>query len=212
MLSGLPWDALDTTDDLSGTGILNDRWNILGSPSNIVTGTAAPVPCFGINGSKFAASGTGCTVVPALANLPSQCLTATGAAASNPSVAAANNATGELGALGCYVQNGTAIVPAAQGTYGNMGRNVLRAQPFRETDVSITKTWKFGERLTAQFRAEFFNIFNAVEFSNPGQNSATANLASPAQFGAATSTPNTFSFIFGSGGPRTAQLGLKFLF
>jgi TonB dependent receptor-like, beta-barrel len=212
ILSGIPFNAQDTTDDLSGTGILQDRWNILGDPGNLVTGTAAPVPCYGITGSKFAASGTGCTIVPAVANLPAQCLTAAGAAASNPSVPAANNAMGELGALGCYFQNGTALVPAAQGTYGNMGRNVLRGRPFKETDLSITKTWKFGERFTTQFRAEFFNIFNAVEFSNPGQSSATGNLASPAQFGAASSTPNTFSFIFGSGGPRTAQLGLKFLF
>jgi hypothetical protein len=66
--------------------------------------------------------------------------------------------------------------------------------------------------MAVQFRAEFFNIFNAVEFSNPGQSTATANLAAPATFGSSSSTPNTFSFIFGSGGPRTAQLGLKFLF
>jgi hypothetical protein len=212
ILSALPFNAQDSTDDLSGTGVNQDRWNILGDPGNFVAGTAAPIPCFGITGSKFAASGTGCTIVPAVANLPAQCVTAAGAAANNPSVPAANNAMGELAALGCYFQNGTAMVPAAQGTYGNMGRNVLRGRPFKETDFSVTKTWKFGERLTTQFRAEFFNIFNAVEFSNPGQNTATANLAAPATFGSASSTPNTFSFIFGSGGPRTAQLGLKFLF
>ena len=112
ILSALPFNAQDTTDDLSGTGINQDRWNILGDPGNLVTGTAAPVPCFGITGSKFAASGTGCTIVPAVANLPTQCLTAAGAAASNPAVPAANNAMGELGLLGCYFQNGTAIVPA----------------------------------------------------------------------------------------------------
>jgi hypothetical protein len=133
----------------------------------------------------------------------------------NTTQAAANgsyNALAALANLGCYFQNGTAIAPAAQGTYGNMARNVLRGQPFKETDLSITKTWKFGERLTTQFRAEVFNVFNAVEFSNPGQSTATANLAAPATFGSASSTPNTFSFIFGSGGPRTMQLGLKFLF
>jgi hypothetical protein len=52
-------------------------------------------------------------------------------------------------------------------------RNVLRGRPFKETDPSITKAWKFNERLSAQFRAEFLNIFNAVEFSNPGQSTAT---------------------------------------
>ncbi len=93
-----------------------------------------------------------------------------------------------------------------------MARNALRDQAFRETDLSVTKTWKFKESMAVQFRAEVFNIFNAVEFTNPGQSSTSGNLASPTAFGAATSTPNTFSFIFGSGGPRTAQLGLKFLF
>ena len=41
ILSALPFNAQDGTNDLSGTGILQDRWNIVGSPSNIVAGTAA---------------------------------------------------------------------------------------------------------------------------------------------------------------------------
>lgn len=154
----------DLTDDLSGTGVNQDRWNIFGDPNNLVAGTAAPIPCFGIapgpnnlSGSNFAKPGTGCTVVPAgsgvlgsqslVANLPAECLIAAGVSDTNPSVPAANNGYGELVTLGCYLQNGTAIAPTAQGTYGNMGRNVLRGQPFKETDLSITKTWKFGERL-----------------------------------------------------------------
>ena len=67
--------------------------------------------------------------------------------------------------------------------------------------------------MSAQFRAEFFNIFNAVEFSNPGPIDAQPRTWRRRQPSAPpASTPNTFSFIFGSGGPRTAQLGLKFLF
>jgi len=227
MLSALPFNAQDSTDDLSGTGVNQDRWSILGSASNLEPGTAAPIPCFAVAGSKFAtATGNPCTVVAAptgavkgtsafVSNMPSQCIAAASAEPSNPSVPANDaNATGiaALGNLGCYFQNGTALVPAAQGTYGNMPRNTLRGSPFRETDLNITKTWKFNETKSVQFRAEFFNIFNAVEFSNPGQSTATANLAAPATFGSSSSTPNTFSFIFGSGGPRTAQLGLKFLF
>jgi len=88
-----------------------------------------------------------------------------------------------------------------------MGRDVLRGHSFKETDMSITKSWKFSERLTAQFRGEFFNIFNDVEYAT-----ANTNLAAPATFGRSTSTPNTFSLIFGNGGPRTVQLGLKLLF
>jgi hypothetical protein len=55
--------------------------------------------------------------------------------------------------------------------------------------------------------SEFFNIFNAAEYNFPN-----SNLASPSTFGAATSTPNTASLIFGNGGPRTVQLGLKLIF
>jgi hypothetical protein len=229
MLSGLPFNAADTSDDLSGTGINQDRWNILGSPKNFKAGTAAPIPCFGVPNSTFATSGA-CTIVAAgtstkgtpsfVSNMPAQCLTAaTTASVSNgglwnvssnslvPTSDRAYNGLAALGSFGCYFQNGSAIVPAAQGTYGAMGRNVLTDHPFRETDLSITKSWKFNERLSAQFRGEFFNVFNAVEFAVPA-----GNLASPATFGAAATTPNLASLIFGNGGPRTVQLGLKLLF
>ena len=92
-----------------------------------------------------------------------------------------------------------------------MGHNVLRGHAYKETDFSVTKSWKFQERLTAQFRAEIFNLFNEVNYATPYQ-TTNSNLAAPANFGRATSTPNTFSFIFGSGGPRTMQLALKLIF
>ena len=214
VLSALPFDALDSTDDLSGTGINNDRWSILGSPSNIKAGTAGPIPCFGVGGSTFTPTSNpgsnGCIQVASVASFPQACQTAAANEATNPNIPAGTpNATGlqALASLGCYYQNGTALVPAAQGTYGNMGRDVLRGHSFKETDMSITKSWKFSERLTAQFRGEFFNIFNDVEYAT-----ANTNLAAPATFGRSTSTPNTFSLIFGNGGPRTVQLGLKLLF
>src|SRR5205807_1151255 len=128
ILSALPFNAQDSTNDLSGTGVSQDRWNILGDPGNFVAGTAAPIPCFGVTNSSFAKSGA-CTVVATVSSLPAQCVTAASAAATNPAVIAAGdaNATGlqALGNFGCYFQNGTAMAPAAQGTYGNMGRNVL---------------------------------------------------------------------------------------
>jgi hypothetical protein len=50
------------------------------------------------------------------------------------------------------------------------------------------------ERLRLQFRAEFFNAFNNVNFSNPGSSFDTAN------FGRSTGTQNA---------QRSIQLGLK---
>ena len=146
-----------------------------------------------------------------MSGFPVQCVNAAAGGATNSALPAADNPYGELATLGCYLENGTAISPAGQGTYGDMPRNVLRGQPFKETDLSITKSWRFRERLTAQYRAEFFNIFNSVEYATPYL-TTNSNLASPANFGRSLSTPNTFSFIFGSGGPRTMQMALKLIF
>ena len=38
-----------------------------------------------------------------------------------------------------------------------MGRNIFRDTGFKNVDLSVAKNWKLGERLAAQFRAEFFN-------------------------------------------------------
>ena len=58
-------------------------------------------------------------------------------------------------------------MPPAIGTFGTTGRNVFRDSGFRNWDVSVFKTFVFKERLTAQFRAEFFNVLNHPNFANP---------------------------------------------
>jgi hypothetical protein len=44
--------------------------------------------------------------------------------------------------------------------FGNLGRNVVIGPGFNNTDFSITKNTTLGERLSAQFRVEFFDLFN----------------------------------------------------
>jgi hypothetical protein len=73
--------------------------------------------------------------------------------------------------------------------------------------MSVTKGWKFKERLTAQFRAEFFNILNHTYFSQPA-----SDPSSPTNFGQAQSEPIQGNPIVGNGGPRQVQLGLKLIF
>ena len=65
------------------------------------------------------------------------------------------------------------------------------------------------EGITAQFRAEFYNLTNSTQFFTPN-----ASLNSPSTFGASNATPDVGvnSPIVGTGGPRKVQLGLKFLF
>jgi hypothetical protein len=87
-------------------------------------------------------------------------------------------------------------------------------------DLSVTKLFKIKERLTAQFRAEFFNIFNHPNIANPfggpgGDNTYTdPTAAAGASFGFRPTTPDVVSSnpVLGSGGARAMQLGLKILF
>jgi len=60
------------------------------------------------------------------------------------------------------------MIPPAFGTFGTAGRNIFPSYPFRNWDMSVYKDWKIQERLTVQFRAEFFNVLNHPQFANPG--------------------------------------------
>jgi hypothetical protein len=51
------------------------------------------------------------------------------------------------------------------GHYGNMGRNVLRLNSLTQFDWIILKNTAINESVTAQFRAEFFNVFNNTAFA-----------------------------------------------
>lgn len=82
------------------------------------------------------------------------------------------------------------------GTYGNSGRGILSGPAFSNTDFSIIKNIPITERYRLQFRSEFFNVFNQVNFSNPDQ----------------TVTDGTFGEINGANSGRVIQFGLKLFF
>jgi len=88
------------------------------------------------------------------------------------------------------------FVRNAIGTYGNSGRGILLGPRAFTTDLSLIKDTNITERAKVQFRAEFFNLFNNVNFSNPG-----GTLGNP-NFGRITSAAD----------PRILQLALKFMF
>jgi hypothetical protein len=107
--------------------------------------------------------------------------------------------------------NGTAIA-GAQGTdIGNVGRNVLRGPRQTNVDFSIIRRFHISESKNIEFRAEFFNLFNHVNFANPvsnlnaatGLNLDTGQITNPGDFGRITSTSNN---------PRLIQFALKLNF
>ncbi len=94
--------------------------------------------------------------------------------------------------------NPAAFTANALGTFGNSGKNILRAPTINTADASLAKNWKFYERYGLQFRWEAFNVFNHTSYSTPNNNPTTSN------FGQITS--------IGPIPPRVMQGALKFTF
>jgi hypothetical protein len=53
------------------------------------------------------------------------------------------------------------------GAFGDAGRNSLRGPGFFQSDVSVAKTIPMKERVSLQFRADIFNLFNIVNLDLP---------------------------------------------
>ena len=210
-MSAFPWNAIDSGNDISGTGELNDRWDLFGNARNFTPGGRSPLPCYGYGAvSNPYVPGTASSfskVSNCSQSVPAACVTA---AQQIPTGPTGQTGLQALGTYGCYMQGGAVIVPPAQGTFGTMGRDVLRGKGFNQWDVSLTKNWKFGERYTLQFRTESFNLFNHVNYISAG--AFTGSLSAPAAFGQAPSTPDGGNPVIGSGSPREIQLGAKFIF
>jgi hypothetical protein len=85
----------------------------------------------------------------------------------------------------------------SQRTYGTLPRNALRGPSRTNFDFAVAKsTPLIKEKLTAEFRVEFFNILNHAEFVNPDTNITSGT------FGQVTDTYN----------PRIIQLALRLKF
>lgn len=86
---------------------------------------------------------------------------------SNPTAAYFNTSAFSNAGLTCS----SAAVAAGAGTYGTTPRNVLRGPGRVNMDLAMAKSTPLaGERLKLVLRAEFFNVFNNVEFSDPSTN------------------------------------------
>ncbi|HMC29387.1 MAG TPA: TonB-dependent receptor, partial [Candidatus Angelobacter sp.] len=59
-----------------------------------------------------------------------------------------------------------ACVPGTQ-HFGNLRRNAFIGPDFKNFDFALAKDTKLNERLTMQFRADIYNLFNHANFSNP---------------------------------------------
>jgi hypothetical protein len=220
-----PWQTYDPNDNFSGTGENTDRWNISGNPADFSSGKNSfpdctvnqpPAPAAAL---PFATGNVFCTVTTPYGGITTPATAA--------QVSACQTHSGQSGAVGtpleiagCYISpNGNSfITPPAFGTYGNMGRNILRDQGFKDWDFSIFKNFTFKERYGIQARWEVFNVLNHPIAANPSGASSsvnTGNSPSPnTAFGASFLTPDFAAGnpLIGSGSERVMQVGLKISF
>jgi hypothetical protein len=90
--------------------------------------------------------------------------------------------------------NPAAFAPTAPYTFGNLGRNTMRGDAYKNFDMSIFRIFPIGEKRDLRFQADAFNIFNHPTWGNPDSNLGDQN------FGKVTSTRST---------ERQLQFGLK---
>jgi len=186
--TGEPYTLYDSSDDLSYSGEFLDRWDFSGNP-NDVHWTADP-------------------------NKQIQYLS--GDAATSNANCAAHSRNPDLGYWGCFVSGSAVLTPPDYGTFGNMGRNIFRGPAYANWDMSVTKQWKFSERVSLQLRGEFFNILNHTNFD--GLYTIGTDISDPVDsgiqsLGVVRSTPDVAAAnpVVGSGGSRHVQLGAKLI-
>jgi hypothetical protein len=102
----------------------------------------------------------------------------------------------------------SAFANPAAGTFSTLSRNAFHGPSFRTVDLSVFKTTKLSHNASIQLRLEAFNIFNTINWANPG-----ATLSNSTTFGLMTNTRNGSNAPgIGAGEPRNVQLAAKFLF
>jgi hypothetical protein len=131
-----------------------------------------------------------------------------------------------LASIGPLLENPSQFVAPRGLTFGNAGRNFLNNPSRLNFDLSLLKHFRLSESNQLQLRAEFFNIFNHVQFrtydpDNPGGtgNNVISCYAGPiysagfqAPGGADCVTGASFLHPLNAHRPRTIQFGLKWGF
>jgi hypothetical protein len=100
--------------------------------------------------------------------------------------------------------NPAAFAIPANGAYGNAGRNIVRGPGSWQADLGVSRRFPVSEKLSVQFRAEGFNLFNHPNYGQPLADFSTGT------FGQIISTANTGPV--GTGTPRQLQFALRLSF
>jgi hypothetical protein len=107
------------------------------------------------------------------------------------------------------------IIP--QGTFGDAGRNIIEGPGYRTWDTSLVKQFPIRDQMHFEFRAEFFNVLNRVNYLF-GSFGAISVEPTPLELNPySLNTPanpqaSNFGYPLAARAPRQIQFALKFYF
>lgn len=110
---------------------------------------------------------------------------------------------------------GVATAGAVGTDFGNVTRNLIRGPHQNNIDFSVIKRFRFMENKAVEFRTEFFNLLNTVNYANPisDLNAVPAtNFNADGTINTALGAGRFGKIISTSSNPRLIQFGLKFSF
>ena len=142
---------------------------------------------------------------PTTATSPNPC----GVALNTVAYTAGPNVTG-----GCVDPNTAQYIGllAGSGRTGNLGRNTLRTPGTNNFNVNVFKRLRVSETMRFEFRTEFYNIFNNLQF---GQGSVSPFSPGDSGIGASVNTTPLNQFLvenLADGGGRVIRYQVKFVF
>ena len=100
-----------------------------------------------------------------------------------------------------------AFTDPALGTFGSSRRNAYFGPGYSDVDLSVFKDTRIKERVTVQFRAEMFNLFNRVNYAPPSSTSSGGSFTLSDTIGDYNGAPG-----IGAGEPFNTQFGAKIIF
>ncbi len=126
-------------------------------------------------------------------------ISAPGASLNAPGNSQTADQVGALNVLGGIGRNSYYIDPTAfkavtDVRFGSTGRNVARGSGVWNTDLMINRSFAIREKVTAAFRAEFYNLPNTAHFGGVSSGSVTSG---------------NFLRILSSSGERQIRFGLR---
>ncbi|HEX4802473.1 MAG TPA: TonB-dependent receptor, partial [Myxococcaceae bacterium] len=119
-----------------------------------------------------------------------------------------------------WIVNNIAAAQFFGSPFLGVGRNTERGQPINTINMAVFKDTKISERVTIQFQATAYNLFNHQWLGIPNVNVDTANTGGLNTFGSLAFNPNggpdgafgTANIITDGIGRRRLQFGAKIIF